>query len=100
MKKTIGHRQISQSININLSFKTQSEAHIAIKPEIFLVVPGKSARNCMIVVDDRSHCIKSESVNVIDLHKIQQLTQKELGDLDIISSDQKTNFAFSIIEAL
>ena len=54
----------------------------------------------MIVVDDRSHCFKSESVNVIDLHKIQQVTQKELGDLDIISSDQKTNFAFSIIESL
>lgn len=88
MKQTICHRQIRQSVNINLSIRIRWNVYIAIKPKVFLVVSGKSACNRMVVVDDRGHCIESEPINVIDLHEIQQLTQEELNDLELIPFEQ------------
>lgn len=71
MKQTICHRQIRQSVNINLFIRIQSKVYIAIKPKVLLVVAGKSACNRMVVVDDRGDCIESEPINVIGLHEIQ-----------------------------
>ena len=71
MKQTICHRQIRQSVNINLFIIIQSQVYIAIKPKVFFVVAGKTACNRMIVVDDRGDCIESEPINVIGLHEIQ-----------------------------
>lgn len=81
MKKTVRHGQIGQSINVHLTVIVCERSDIAVKPEVFLVVSTKSAPNGVIVVDDRGDCIESEPVDMIDIHKVQQLAQKELDDL-------------------
>ena len=88
MEQTVRHGEIGKRVDIDLLIRNP-HSYVAAESEVVSIVSVESSIDCVIVVQNRSHSIKPETIDVVGLNKVEELPEKELHDLP-----------FPIVEAL
>ena len=77
----VGERQIGEGLDVDLLFIVLRILHVAVEPEIVLIIAVEPSRDGVVVVQHRRDAVEAKPVDVELLDEVEDLSQEELHHL-------------------
>ena len=89
VEEVVGEREIGDGLDVYLFLIVLPILHVAVEPEIVLIIAVEPSRDGVVVVQHRRDAVEAKPIDVELLDEVEDLSQEELH-----------HFAFLVIEAL